>query len=97
MTPQQATRKGLPDLSGYPPAMTKAQVASLFGRSVRWLDLQIAAGTFPIPRLTYMPVPHWSKSRVLAFFEAETTDRPVPRARIGRCIARPGARRESLM
>jgi predicted DNA-binding transcriptional regulator AlpA len=61
-----------PDLSAYPAVLTKRHVAQLFGRSVRWVDLHLAAGTFPIPRLARMATPAWSKADVLHFFEART-------------------------
>lgn len=62
----------VPDLSAYPPVMNKRQVAAVFGKSVRWVELHLAAGTFPIPRLLRMPTPAWSKARVQQFFEQET-------------------------
>lgn len=69
-----------PDLSKYPLVMTKQHLAEVFGRSVRWVEKHLAAGTFPIPRLAqYKAAPAWSKGRVVQFFEQETFE-PMERS-----------------
>lgn len=60
------------DFSQYPDVMRKAHLAVIFGRSERWIELQVRAGTFPIPRLARVRTPAWSKARVQQFFTAET-------------------------
>ena len=60
------------DLAGYPLVLTKAHMARIFGRSVRWVDQHVAAGTFPIPRLTRMSSAAWRKADVQQFFTQRT-------------------------
>ncbi len=77
MTPEQLLRAGLPDLSMYPAVMSKRQVAILFGKSVRWLEVQLAKGVFPIPRLARSTRVEFSKADVYRFFEQRTFAPPV--------------------
>jgi hypothetical protein len=76
-----ATRpRVIPDFSCYANVMTKRDMAAVFGRSVRWVELHVARGTFPIPRLTWMrDAPGWNKARVQRFFEDETFE-PLERS-----------------
>jgi hypothetical protein len=76
MTAEQLQRAGLPDLSMYPAVMSKQQVARLFGRSVRWIELQLAKGVFPIPRLARSTRVEFSKADVYRFFEQKTFTPP---------------------
>lgn len=78
----------LPDLSAYPDVLTRRHLAKILGCSVRSIELQVAAGTFPIPRMRHLPTLGWSKARVLQLFGDETFDpidsrapiRPTPPA-----------------
>lgn len=61
------------DLAKFPIVMSKHHMAEIFGKSVRWVEKQVADGTFPIPRLVQSAKPAWSKGRVIEFFERETS------------------------
>jgi hypothetical protein len=67
------------DLSAYPAVMRKRHVAEVLGISVRSIELQLVAGTFPIPRLRHLAKPRWSKARVQQFLQQDTFEAPTPR------------------
>lgn len=66
------TARVVPDLSRYPLVMMPRHVAEIFGKTVRTVERQVAAGKFPIPRLERHPSLAFSKARVLQFFAQDT-------------------------
>lgn len=66
------------DLSQYGALMSKRDVAKELGYSVRWVEIELARGTFPIPRLTRMKKPKFLKVDVQAFLDARTHE-PIAR------------------
>ena len=76
--PARYPRRDAADFAKYPLTLYRQDLAEIFGRSVRWVEQQVAAGTFPIPRLDWRTELAWRKSDVLAFFEQRTFAAATP-------------------
>lgn len=55
-----------------PVTLTKRDVARLMRRSVRWVETQMACGTFPIPRIRRCKGVLFSRDEVLVWLKDHT-------------------------
>lgn len=76
--PAQYPTRVSSDFAKYPLTLYRKDLAEIFGRTVRWVERHVAAGTFPIPRIQWRNELAWRKHDVIVFFEQRTFEATSP-------------------